>query len=454
MATVSQARNLLAVLMLVRAAVAVSGTTWYVNGLTGSDTKSCRSATAACRTIGHAISLAASGDSVRIAAATYAEHLAIGTSLELIGAAASSTIIDGTSTGRVITIPNAASVVTLSNVSIRNGLPLPLNAFATYGGGVLNEGTLTINSSTVSGNDAFARVSAYGGGISNFGALTVNNSTVSGNSAGCGTLTCNAGGGGINNGRGTVAINNSTIAGNVVRAHIGSAFYSQGGGIDNAGVLWISNSTISGNGAASGGGIYGSAHLQNTIVAGSCHGAVSSIFSLSSDSSCNLNGPGDLNNVDPKLGTLGNYGGATQTIPLLSGSPAIDAGNPSGCTDANGHLLTTDQRGLRRPDKEDTGGCDMGAYESQSDYLAATPAHSTSRNAEALVSTLAGAKPSTSNAAQQSCGLGARCSATHRCCVGLCGTEYKCCDLPYVGQYCTLSVQCCYGSCINHRCGG
>jgi hypothetical protein len=52
-------------------------------------------------------------------------------------------------------------------------------------------------------------------------------------------------------------------------------------------------------------------------------------------------------------------------MALLSGSPAIDAGNPKGCTDALGHLLKTDQRGKPRPDPEHTVGCDMGAYESQ-----------------------------------------------------------------------------------------
>ena len=56
-------------------------------------------------------------------------------------------------------------------------------------------------------------------------------------------------------------------------------------------------------------------------------------------------------------------------MALLPGRPAIDAGNPSGCTDDLGHLLTTDQRGYPRHDPEDTGGCDMGAYEKQSDYL-------------------------------------------------------------------------------------
>ena len=36
-------------------------------------------------------------------------------------------------------------------------------------------------------------------------------------------------------------------------------------------------------------------------------------------------------------------------------------------TDAQGHLLKADQRGLSRPNTEDRSGCDMGAYERQSD---------------------------------------------------------------------------------------
>ena len=46
---------------------------------------------------------------------------------------------------------------------------------------------------------------------------------------------------------------------------------------------------------------------------------------------------------------------------------AIDAGNPAGCTDGQGALLKIDQRGLPRPNREDTGACDMGAYERQGD---------------------------------------------------------------------------------------
>ena len=352
-------------LLLTQASAALASTTWYVNGLTGSDSNTCLASQAPCKTIGHAISRSSSGDSIRVAAATYAEHIAIASSLNLIGSGASTTIIDG---GRVM-VSIGGSVVSISNVTIRNGV-------ADSGAGVFNRAILTINNSTVRGNRAFFT----GGGISNFGTLTLNNSTVSGNIAECEVFVCTVwgDGGGIYNGPGgTLAINNSTITGN--RAGMAmSRFHSAGGGIANDGILTISNSTISGNSADIGGGIVGVATLQNSILAnnftnigfgfaGNCHGSVSSIFSLSSDNTCDLDGPGDLNNTDPKLGTLGYYGGPTQTIPLLSGSWAIDAGNPSGCTDQKGYLLKTDQRGLPRPDKEDKGGCDMGAYESQRD---------------------------------------------------------------------------------------
>jgi hypothetical protein len=91
-------------------------------------------------------------------------------------------------------------------------------------------------------------------------------------------------------------------------------------------------------------------------------------YNLSSDKSCKFNNSGDLNSTNPRLGRLQNNGGPTQTMALLPGSPAIDAGNASGCTDGRGRLLKTDQRGKPRPDKEDHGvGCDIGAYERQKD---------------------------------------------------------------------------------------
>ena len=172
---------------------------------------------------------------------------------------------------------------------------------------------------------------------------------------------------------------NSTIGGNKAvgfgRPVMNAGF---GGGIYNSGALTVSNTTISGNSAREGGGgIYttGTTSLQNTIVSsssgGNCagqSGKLSSLgYNLSSDDTCGFKGDGDLNNTNPTLGPLQNNGGPTATMALLPGSQAIDAGNPSGCTDGLGHLLKTDQRGMPRPDKEDSGGCDMGAYERQQD---------------------------------------------------------------------------------------
>jgi hypothetical protein len=65
-----------------------------------------------------------------------------------------------------------------------------------------------------------------------------------------------------------------------------------------------------------------------------------------------------LNDTDPKLGTLGNYGGPTLTIPLLIGSPAIDAADSVSCP-------ATDQRGLPRPYGP---ACDIGAFEYYPSY--------------------------------------------------------------------------------------
>jgi hypothetical protein len=403
---------LLMAMFLVVVPTALANTTWYVDGVNGNDNNDCKSPRTACKTIGHAISLASSGDSIMVAAATYTENLAIGFSLKVIGSGAKTTIIDGGGVGTVVAI--SATDVVLSKFTIRNGK-------ANYGGGIINSGMLTINNSIISGNAATLAGfrGCSGGGVLNFGTLLINHTTISGNKgiAGgglCihGTATINKStisgntatavgsspaGGGIFSTSAALTINNSTISGNVTSQYFDHGNGAKGGGI--FGSATINNSTIVGNTAAGfdggyGGAIYGSvtvsnstiswnsatcciggiigATLQDTIVAwnsnGNCGVSVNSNgYNLSSDNTCDFNNTGDLNNTDPKLGSLGNYGGPTQTIPLLTGSPAIDAGNPSGCPDGNGHLLKTDQRGKPRPDKEDSGGCDMGAYERQKD---------------------------------------------------------------------------------------
>ena len=370
------ASSLLIALLFAIVPAALGSTTWYVDGVNGSDSNNCMSSQTACKTIKHAIKIATSGDSIMVAAATYTDILNFSISVNVIGSGAATTIIDGRHRrGSAVVTINAKAKVTLSQVTIQNGG----RGISGNGNGIYNVGTVTVNDSIINGNHA-----GIGGGILNSGTVTLSNSTLSGNqgkNAGgivnSGTMTINnstlsnnfapEGPGAVSNMGGTLTINNSTLSGN--RAYVGG-----GGLITNQGgaTVTINNSTLSGNSVRHGaaGGIVGTATLQNTILAnntgGNCYGGVtSSGYSLSSDATCNFNGPGDVNNTDPKLGPLQDNGGPTQTMALLSGSPAIDAGNPNGCRDNLGQLLTTDQRGQPRPDKEDKGGCDMGAYESQ-----------------------------------------------------------------------------------------
>src|SRR5262249_29172864 len=206
-------------------------TKWYVDGVNGSDSNDCKSSTTACKTIGHAISLAASGGSITVAAATYPEKVTIGVSLKLTGAGASNTVIDGGGvfSTAVVTI-SPGVVATLSKFTIRNG-------FASEGGGINNSGTLTINNSVLSANTA----GANGGGIFSNGTLTINSSTLSANTV-LGTLPS---GGGIYN-EGALTINKSTLNGNTAGPGGGSS--SSGGGIYNTGgTVMLTNTTLSGN---------------------------------------------------------------------------------------------------------------------------------------------------------------------------------------------------------------
>src|SRR6516162_7427707 len=129
----------LLVLFLTLTSTVLASTTWYVDGVNGSDTNDCQTALTACKTIGHAISLTSLGDSIIVAAATYSENLTISTSLSILGSGANQTVIDGGRQGRVLNISNGT--VTLFGVTIRNGL-------AQYGAGIFNGGTLSVVAST------------------------------------------------------------------------------------------------------------------------------------------------------------------------------------------------------------------------------------------------------------------------------------------------------------------
>lgn len=255
-------------------------------------------------------------------------------------------VSDNSKTG----INNNASL-TLINTTVSNNL---------HGGLFNNGGVITITHSSISNNSGSDVGGLGGGGVANSGTLTINDSAIVHNSS--------TEGGGIYN-QGVARINNSTISNNSA---------SFGGGINNWGKLYLNSSTVSGNTANSGGGLYvnelnlwyGSVTVQNSIISGNTANTASDCFSypydiltsagynlIGSNSHCTFtSAPGDLPNIDPKLGPLE---GSPGYHPILPGSPAINAGNPSGCTGSTG-LLTTDQRGFPR-----FGRCDIGAYEMQ-----------------------------------------------------------------------------------------
>ena len=223
---------------------------------------------------------------------------------------------------------------------------------------VLSTGTMTLDKTTVAGYSS----NYGGGGICNYGNLVVKNSTISDNT----TSGENGYGGGLYNAEGRTDLINSTISNN-------SAEY--GGGIYNdSGVVNLSNCTITGNSANQGGGIKsvsGSVVLRNTILGRNlartkfgpdCHGdLVSQGYNIVEHiSACGFAvTTGDLVNTDPCIGGLRDNNGSTETHALVPGSPAIDAGNPTGCLDQDGNPLDSDQRGVTR-----VGRCDIGSFES------------------------------------------------------------------------------------------
>src|SRR5438132_4947896 len=183
-------------------------------------------------------------------------------SVTIIGGGAS-TIIDGNGdvTGeRVFQIfscvgggfpcdaTHPAIVVSISGVTIQNGKESGLNAF---GGGILNDGNLTLTNSIISHNTAHGSTGGcYGGGIYSVGPLTLMNSAVLSN------IAMNDSGGIVSGGGilGGVVLINSTVSGNSAR--------DSGGGISGSGTLIAS--TVSSNTAGNGGGIYGSGMLINS----------------------------------------------------------------------------------------------------------------------------------------------------------------------------------------------
>jgi len=247
----------------------------------------------------------------------------------------------------------AESSPTLTNVSFSN------NRAYNMGGGVYSEqcsSTLTdvsfIQNEAISGggmfnsanhptlkNIAFSGNHAYfGGGIYNAAASipVLTNVSFSGNNA--------VDGAGMYN----IDSSNPTLT-NVVFSGNDASYY--GGGVYNKQSSPVINNTILwGDSALNGTEIYNSAStptISSSDIQGCMPGGVW-------NPACGTDGGGNID-ADPLLGGLGDYGGFTQTLPLLPGSAAIDSGDDTICPES-------DQRGVVRPQGA---GCDMGAYESR-----------------------------------------------------------------------------------------
>jgi hypothetical protein len=313
-------------------------------------------------------------------------ELTIKKPMTIDGGAAPGLTISGGGTLRAVVIdPNITA--TIRNLKVSNSFGFEL------AGGILNNGTLTLDHVIVANN----RVDTSGEDFWKGGAgiysgenstLAVIDSTVANNTAGQSngggvfayfrtivriersTISGNSAnvGGGLRT-LGDTQIVNSTISGNSTYGWMGGAFFHTDG------VMHVVNSTIANNSAPAGttGGAFvgtftdasATLTLANSLLAGNsgtqCFYAPfgSGLVTLTSlghnlftDTSC-FPAASDVVVSDALIGPLAANGGPTTTHALLDGSPAIDAADAAACP-------PTDQRGVRRPQGT---GCDIGAFE-------------------------------------------------------------------------------------------
>ncbi|MCB1057328.1 MAG: CSLREA domain-containing protein [Acidobacteria bacterium] len=264
--------------------------------------------------------------------------------VDIRGAGARSTILDASGLDRLFEVdPGFAGVtVRIADMSLLNG-----DSGGGEGGGIRNNGTLTLERVTLADNVA----AGPGGGIRNNGTVTVIASTLSGNQT-------NDHGGGIDN-HGTAHLLNSTVVGNsVIGGGAGGGLY-----VNTGESMTFVGSTVLGNSAGNGPAIrnLGSLVAVGSIISGVCSGTVTSSGGNleTPGNTCGL-GTGDQANVaDPLLDPLGNYGGPTDTLRPQAGSPAIDHGATTACPGL-------DQRGNHRPadgNGDQVPACDAGAHE-------------------------------------------------------------------------------------------
>jgi hypothetical protein len=282
-------------------------------------------------------------------------------------------------------IRNSEGELTLTGVTVKGSEAVADgDVDRAEGGGIYSEGPLTLRDSFITENIARAEdgtsiTLAAGGGVAAFDSLTVERSTISGNEAeATGGSVASAQGGGLLTPDETL-IELSTISDNSVNSEDGATQTRAVGGGLTAFEANLTGTTLTGNAATSSGLAFGAnldafmtVVVRNSIVsspqggAESCSGeTISGGYNLDADGSCEFEAGSDLNGVAAGLDpVLEDNGGPTPTHALLEGSIAIDRGNSFGAS--------TDQRGLPRPsdfpaisNKEGGDGSDIGAFELQ-----------------------------------------------------------------------------------------
>jgi len=274
----------------------------------------------------------------------------------------------------------AGASVTMEGLTIQGG-----NSSSDGGGifalmpGGSGAATLTLVDVILKDNQA----AGNGGGLgTQYGpSITLRDVTITGNRAAFGGGIYHEQRYGFGSTAGTVQelqMTNVTISGNQAQNSGGGLyanFFAEG---QEASLVVATNVTFANNSAVggSGGNIYNKqsiVRLRNTIVSGgtdssganNCAGDPSANitslgYNLDSGTTCGLTGTGDLQNTNPLLDPLADYGGDIPTHRLGSGSPALNR-IPLG-TNGCGTTIAVDERGISRP-QPPGGSCDMGAFE-------------------------------------------------------------------------------------------
>jgi hypothetical protein len=262
--------------------------------------------------------------------------------------------VDQTGANNRVIADTGTGLLTVSGLTITGG--------QADGGGIDASGSLTITNVQVSGN------SGVRGGLFVHGSLTMTNSTISGNTS------SNAGGAGGVEADGSATVINSTISGNSAPTGFGGITGNTVALVyatitDNTGASTANVRAATGT-FESFGSVVASPHLgPNCANTATSHG-----FNLEDDvaATCGFSAAtADLApGTNPNLAALANNGGPTQTLQPQAGSPLIDAIPAASCQSDGATGVTTDQRGVTRPQGP---GCDIGAVEVAITSAAAAP---------------------------------------------------------------------------------